>query len=811
MDSLFQDIRFGARILLRSPLLTGAILLTLALGIGANTAMFSIVDAVLLHPVPFPNPASLTLVWEQEPRGEVSNASGANFLDWRERSKSFAELAAWTYRSYVITGEDRAQRVGGAAVTANFFRALGAKAALGRTFLPGEDGLPNPAEASRVVVISDRMWRENLGSDPNVLDRILQLNQVPYRIIGVMGPEFQFLMRGHALWVPVTINRSNRDYRFLTVVGRLKKPRTEATAEMGTLAYSLAENYPKSNKGWTIKIDDIREWLVKRNFRVRLLLLAGALAMILLIACTNVASLLLSRSTARARELALRVAVGATPGRIVRQLLIESIILSVSGGILGLILASALVGAAPRILPATAIPTGSPLELSMGVLAFTLGISLATGILFGLAPALSASRTDIQETLKDSSRGSTGGKGSQFFRESIVVLEVAVALMLVSSAALTVESIRKLGSVDPGFRMDNVLTARVFLPSAKYDAAHALDFHRRALLRIAALPGVESAAVGTNLPLVRFTEEVPFDMESAPPREQGERPGVAYVGMSPDYVKVLGIPLKRGRIFTENDNPTAPPVVIVNEAFANRYFPNEDPVGKRILLNRPVLGKEDFEDTIHPEIVGVIGDVKLAELDAKPVPILYAPHAQNVWSTSAWLIIRTGLDPAGLTAAVRREVLELDKDVPVEQANSMEQLYSDQFAEPRFQSQLMGAFAILAMALAMVGIYGVNSDAVAQRGREIALRVALGASAGAILSDVLGRGLKLALAGIVAGLAGAFVAGRLLTSILAGVNAEDPWTLSASAAILLLISALACYFPARKAIRIDPSAALRQG
>jgi putative ABC transport system permease protein len=286
---------------------------------------------------------------------------------------------------------------------------------------------------------------------------------------------------------------------------------------------------------------------------------------------------------------------------------------------------------------------------------------------------------------------------------------------------------------------------------------------------------------------------------------------VAYVGISPDYVKVLGIPLKRGRIFTENDNPTAPPVVIVNEAFANRYFPNEDPVGKRILLNRPVLGKEDFEDTIHPEIVGVIGNVKLAELDAQPVPILYAPHAQNVWSTSAWLIIRTGLDPAGLTAAVRREVLELDKDVPVEQANSMEQLYSDQFAEPRFQSQLMGAFALLAMALAMVGIYGVNSDAVAQRGREIALRVALGASAGAILSDVLGRGLKLALAGIVAGLAGAFVAGRLLTSILAGVNAEDPWTLSASAVILLLISALACYFPARKAIRIDPSAALRQG
>jgi putative ABC transport system permease protein len=557
-------------------------------------------------------------------------------------------------------------------------------------------------------------------------------------------------------------------------------------------------------------VDDFREWLVKRNFRVRLLLLSGALALILLIACTNVASLLLARSSARARELALRVALGATPGRIVRQLLIESTMLSVSGGLLGLVLARALIGTAPLLLPATAIPTGVPLELSLVVLGFTLAISLITGLVFGLVPAFSASHTDIQETLKDSSRGSTGGRVRNVFREGMVVMEVAVALTLVCSAALMIESIRKMGMLDPGFRMDNVLTSRIFLPAARYDASRALDFHRRALQQIAALPGVESVGVGTNLPLMRFTEEVPFDLESSPPREQSERPGVAYIGASPDYMKALGIPLKRGRLFAESDNQMSAPVVIVNEAFANRYFPNQNPVGQRILLNRPLLGKNDFEDTIHPEIVGVIGDVKLAQLDADPVPILYAAHAQNVWSTATWFAIRTSLDPAGLTAAVRRQILELDKDIPVEQASSMEQLYSNQFAEPRFQSQLMAAFALLSMVVAVVGIYGVNAYAVAQRGREIAVRVALGATSGSILASVLGRGLKLALLGVLAGTAGAIVAGRLMKSILVGVSGQDPWTIFASAGLLLAVSAIACYFPARKAVGVDPGTALRQ-
>ncbi len=693
MESLFQDVRFGLRILKRTPVLTGAILIALTLGIGANTAMFSVVDAVLLHPLRFPDPSTLTLVWELEPHGTIRNASPANFLDWRERQQSFTELSGWSQASYVITGGDRPEQVSGAEVTANFFHTLGARPILGRTFLPDEDGLENPSNASHVAVISYRMWQENLGGDPGVLDRILRLNEVPYRVVGVMGPEFQVLIRRHAIWIPATLDKTNRDFRLFTVIGRLKRPRTEAVAEMTSLGQALAEAYPKSNKGWSIEVDDFREWLVKRNFRVRLLLLAGALGLVLLIACTNVASLLLVRSSARSRELALRVALGATSGRIMRQLLIESLFLSLTGGALGLLLAQALIQAAPRFLPPTAIPTGAPLELSSIVLLFTLGVSIATGVLFGLAPALSASKTHLQEALKDASRGSSGGRGRRIFRESMVVLEIAVALMLVSGAGLMIESIQRLESLDLGFRYEKILTSRFFLPASKYNAARALAFQKSALERIRAFPGVESAAMATLLPLQRSGLDVPFDLETSPPRDEGERPDVPYISVTPEYLQTLGIPLKRGRMFTNTDDRTAPPVVVVNESFAAKQFPGENPVGKRILLNRPILGKNDFEDTVHPEIVGVIGNVKF-NVNSDPIPMLYAPMAQNEWSTSTWIAVRTTLNPAGLTAAVRRAVTDLDKDVPVEQAGTSEDQFENQLAEPRFQSQLMFAFAV---------------------------------------------------------------------------------------------------------------------
>ena len=810
MDSFFQDIRFGLRILLRTPVITSAILLSLALGIGANTAMFSILDAVFLRPVRFADPANLTLIWEQRPEGSLQMASAANFLDWRDRSHSFTELAGWSPTSYVITGADHPERIFGATVTANFFHVLGVRPVLGRTFLPGEDGIPKPSEASHVAIISYRMWQETLGGDPNVIGRMVRLNQVPYAVVGVMAPDFRFLGLAQSVWVPITINQANRDYRYLTVIGRLNKPRTMAVAEMNTLAQSLGEAYPKTNKGWRIEVDDFREWLANNYYRARLLLVAGALGMILLIACTNIASVLLTRSAARAYELSLRVALGATPGRIARQLLIESLLLAVSGGILGVLLALVFIQAAPAILPPQVVPTGVPLEMSPLVLLFTAATTLTTGVLFGGLPAVSASRIKIQETLKDSSRSSTSGGIQRWFREGVVVLEVAVAVMLVSTSALLIAGIEKLAQIDTGSRLDHVLTLRIFLPQARYDASRALALHQLALKRVEALPGVESAAIATHLPLQNVPVRVPFDLETAPPKTAEERPGITYADISPGYLQTLGIPLRRGRMFTDADNKSSPPVVIINEAFAARYFPNEDPVGKTLLLNRPILGKDDFEDTVHPEIVGVVGNVRQADLNGPLAPILYGAHAQNVWSTTSWLAIRAAVNPAGLTDAIRREILELDKDLPVEQVGSMEQIYLNKFAEPRFESQLMIGLAVLALVLAGVGIYSVNAYSVEQRTREIALRVALGASPGAILSNVLGRGVVLALIGIVAGVAGAFVSARLLKSLLLGVGAQDPATLIAAAVVLLFISAGACYLPARRAIRIDPGAALRQ-
>lgn len=810
MESLFQDVRFGFRILLRTPILTLAILVSLALGIGANTAMFSILDAVVLRPARFPSPSTLALVWEREPQGGLRFTSAANFLDWRERASSFTELAAWSPISYVMTGADTPRQISGAAVSANFFHVLQARPVLGRTFLPGEDGIPNPADASHVAILSYEMWQGTLGGDPNVIGRILRLNQVAYAVVGVMGPDFRFLRGPQSLWVPVNMNRANRDYRFLTVVGRLGKPRSAAVAEMSALAQSLAVAYPKTNKGWTIQVDDFQDWLTRTSYPARLLLVAGALGLILLIACTNIASLLLTRSSARSRELSMRIALGAPPSRIIRQLLIESLLLAVSGGFFGVVLAWMFINAAPTILPMAVIPAGAPLEVSPVVLLFTAGLTLATGVFFGLFPAISAARSKVQQALKESSRGSTGGRAQRWFREGMVVFEVAMALMLISSAGLVIASLRKLEAQDPGSRIDHLLTMHIFLPVARYNAPQALALHKRAMERIRALPGVESATVATNLPLLQLSMEVPFDLETAPPRSLEERPGVAYVGISPGYLETLGIPLKRGRMFTEQDNENSPPVVIINEAFASRYFPGQDPVGQKLQLNRPILGKDEFDDTIHPQIVGVIGNVKMGRLTARQDAILYAPHAQNVWSASTWIAIRSSSDPAALTSAVRREIFSLDKDLPLDQANTLEQVYFSQFAEPKFESQLMAGLSGLALVLAGIGIYSVNAYVVSERGGEIALRIALGASTHAILKDILGRGLRLALAGIAAGFAGAVFASKSLKSTLVGIGSLDPVTLSAAALLLVLISMLACLFPARKAMRIDPAVALRQ-
>jgi putative ABC transport system permease protein len=610
--------------------------------------------------------------------------------------------------------------------------------------------------------------------------------------------------------VPAVIDSANREYRYLTVVGRRATGRDAVVSEMAALSRRLGETYPKSNRGWAIQVDDFQEWLVNRLFRTRLLLLFSAVGLVLLLACTNVGGLLFARSAARTREIGVRVSLGATPNRIARQLLTESVLLALIGGALGLGLASLLIDAAPGFVPANAIPTTAPIALNPLVLYFTLGISVLTGIVFGLAPALSLAQTDVRGTLNESARGSTAGRGRQRFRQALVTVEVAIALVLLASAGLMAESLRHLSDVALGFDDKNVLTLRVFLPVARYDAAHAFAFHRRAMEKVAALPGVVGVAMGSNLPLNRLTMEVPFDLDSAPPREAGERPGVPYTSISSGYLRALGIPLKRGRDFTDADAETAPPVAMVNEAFAALHFRNEDPVGRRLLVNRPVLGKNGFADTVQVQIVGVAGNVKLADPGAPPEAILYVPLAQSVWSTVNWLAVRTRANPAGLSAAIREEMTSLDRDQPVDQTGSMEQTFADQFAEPRFQSRMMAAFAFLALVLAVVGIYGVNAYSVIQRRREFGIRVALGARPSDLLRETVGKGMKLTGIGIAIGLAGAFALDSVLRSLLVGVSATDPWMLLGASAFLAMVAGVACYIPARRAMRTDPATALRQ-
>jgi putative ABC transport system permease protein len=813
MQSLFQDIQFGGRVLLRSPGMTLAVILALALGIGANTAMFSVVDALILHPLRYQNPSELVVVWDRDPQGQLRGSSSGDFLDWR-KAKSFSALAGWAASTYTLTGLDRPVQIYGARVTAEFFKTLGVKPILGRTFLEGEDGLDaasaSVSPVSRVAVIGYDTWQNTMSGDPNVLGRAIRLNQAPYAIIGVMGPDFQFLSRRHQVWVPAVIDPANRDYRYLTVVARLKASREAAAAEMTALARSLAEAYPKNNNGWTIQVQDLQDFLVSGRLRTRLLLLFAAVGAVLLLACTNVASLLLARSAARGREIAVRISMGATPGRVVRQLLTESVMLALMGAALGLGLAALLIDLAPRFVPVSAIPTTAPIQLNLLVLSFTLGIAVVTGVLFGLAPALSLARHDVRDTLNDASRGSTGGPGRQRFRQSMVVIEVAVALILLAGAALMAESLRRMTEIELGFDVKRVLTLRLFLPATRYNAAQASQFHARVREKIATLPGVESVGMGTNLPLTQSGMYVPFDLDTAPPRDPADRPDVNYVTISPGYLHTLGIPLKRGRDFTDHDQADAPTVALINEAFAALHFPNQDPVGRQLQINRPVLGQNGFADTIRAEIVGVAGNIKLGDLGAAPTPILYLPLAQNVWSTVTYLTVRTRGNASSLGPAIRSEMADLDKEQPVDQIGSMEQSFSDQFAEPRFQSQLMGAFAALALILAVVGIYGVNAYSVTQRQRELGVRIALGALPGDVLRETLGEGLKLSAVGIALGLAGAYAMSSVFRSVLVGVTAVNPVTILSAAGVLAAIALIACYIPARRATRIDPASALRQ-
>jgi putative ABC transport system permease protein len=805
---LLQDLRFGARIFARSPGIAILVLLTMALGIGANSAMFAVVDALLLHPVDYDNLSELAVVWDRDAQGQLRLASAGNFLDWRG-ARSFDGLASWTRITWVLSGLERPVQITGARVTANMFDVLGVRPAIGRSFLEGEDGLDGQP-GSRVAIIAHGLWQDVLGSDPNILGRQLRLNGTPYTVVGVMPPGFRLLLPEHQIWTPATIDGSDRDYRYLTVLGRRRVPLGEAAAEMETLSASLAQSFPASNRGWTAEVKDFLQELVDTQIRTRLLLLFGAVGLVLLLACSNIASLLLTRSMTRGREIALRASLGATRARLIGQLLTESVALALMGGLLGLGLAAILVRAAPAFVPSSAIPSAGPIQLNGLVVAFSLGAAVAAGVLFGIAPALASSRPDVQRTLQDASRGSTGGRGRTRFRQAMVTIQVAAALVLLASAALMAENLRKLSENDPGVDPANTVTLRVVLPVSRYDRGRAQAFHRQAAERIEALPGVERAALTSRLPLMPPGMEVPFDPESTPPRDMAAMQKVWYTTITPGFLEAVRLPLLRGRDVSRNDTAESPGVAWINDAFARRYFAGQDPIGKRLRVHLPVLGSNSLASATYVEIAGVTGNATLGLLGAPFEPILYVPAAQNWWTASMWLVVRTRPGAPGVTAAIRNIVGDLDREQPVDQAGSLEELFATHFREPRFQSQLMTAFAGLALVLAMTGIYGVNAHAVTQQRREIGVRMALGADPARVRRDVLARGMRLTGAGIALGLAGSAAAGTILGSVLVDMSAMEPAPLLAAAVLLAAVATIACYIPARRATRIDPAIALRE-
>jgi len=804
MESLLSDVRYAVRNLFRRPGFTIIAVITLALGIGANTAIFSAVNALLLKPLPFPELDRVVAIWDKLPsRGVLHNeVTVANYLDWQSQSQSFEQLALYRWWSANLTGIDPPERIQGFLVTANFLDTTGIKPILGRNFLPEE----NQPGKDAVAVITHSLWQRRFGGDPNILNKTITINSITRTVVGVMPEHFNF-PKGAELYAPLAItpeltkSRGNHSYYIL---GRLKPAASivSAQAELDNITARLEQQFPETNKGWGAAIFPIVADTV-RTYDTALWIMMGAVGFVLLIACANVANLMLARASGRQKEIALRTALGASRWRIVRQLLTESLIVALIGGALGVLIGFWGIDALRAANPGEAsrfAPGWYQLGINAPVLLFTVGLSLVSGIVFGLAPALQASKTNLNDSLKEGGRQTSGS--SHRLRSSLVVFEFALSLVLLVGAGLLTRSFLGLLKTDPGFNPDHVLTMNLVLPVAKYkDKPARAAFYNELVQRVKTQPGVESAAVVNYLPLGGSNSSDSYLVEGEPEPNPGDENDGRYRVATPDYFRTMGISIVHGRGFTDQDKAGAPPVAIVNEAFVRKHWPSADPIGKRLRFYGPL------ERAPWMQVVGVVADVK-HELNLPVTPEYYLPHAQDPWNGMV-LVARTSVDPGSLAGALRQQVWAIDKDQPVFDVKTMQEVRSTSVAVYSFSSIMLGIFAFVALLLASIGIYGVMAFAVTQRTQEIGIRIALGARSGDVLKLVVKHGMKLALLGMVIGLAGSWAVTRFIGKLLVGVEATDLLTFSLVSVCLLAAAFVACYLPARRATKVDPLVALR--